>query len=74
MKCAPTPFQNVGEEIIDPTIQKDIPKISNQYVPLDASWKRIPVESCIYKQNKISKSSMAYLLNNYEIESVFTCK
>ena len=67
-------WENVGENMIGPIQKEKITKISNQHVPLDCKWKQIPIESCIYKQNKISKSSMSYFLNNYKIESVFICQ
>ena len=57
-----------------PQATEDTPKISTQFVPQDSKWKLVPFESCIYRQNKISKSSMAYFLNNYEEEVSINCE
>jgi hypothetical protein len=69
--CVPQPWDDVNP---NKESEGEIPQIASQFVPQDVKWKTIPVESCIYKQNNISKSSMAYWLNNYQIETIITCK
>ena len=60
------------DDVPNTNTEKEIPLIASQFIPQDVRWKTIPVESCIYKQNNISKSSMAYWLNNYQIETLIT--
>jgi hypothetical protein len=66
-----------GLDKLEDVISEDQPKepilISSQNTPLSAQWTRIPIESCLYKQNNISKLNMSYFLNNYEIETIITC-
>jgi len=62
------------DDVLDTKIEKEIPLIASQFTPQDVMWKTIPIESCVYKQNNISKSSMAYFLNNYQIETIITCE